>query len=1479
MRIKAIIIAIIFLFSTLTVYSLEQNPDTSDWFSWDMPDDNLAKGTAIDASFMLDAPAGKYGFVRANGENIEFVDENGNVRPARFWGTNIGCAAIFGSYDDLDKLADRIARVGYNLVRFHAIDAYFNDNNVFGVINGATSTASLDAAQLDKMFYLIARLKNRGVYIYMDLMAYRPILADDNISPTGKSFMQTEACFSDDLIELQKQYARQLLTTVNPYTGLALKDDPVMVFLQLHNENALTELTVGYYRNESLYSKSYYANQLKQKFNTWLKNKYGTTASLTAAWFQLGKTGVMSGERLEDNSVNFDYAYQSNTSYSTERKKDSNRFVYDTLGDMYTTMVTYLKGELGVKCLITGSSLGLGAKNGATASACDEFTDFIDNHEYNSHPTDWFSDGSLFQGFGSSAGYGWNVFWRLGHFRTEKPHIIGEYNECLPNPYGAETEMMMATIASFQNWHPLNYCLRVDDRKTVSLYDAFQSYNSPVRTAVQPSAAILFHRKDVAEATISMDIPITRDNIINNNYPDGKIQSALFSDYAKVRYKLFDTVQEYNSYNKNQYNAVKNALQQRVNAKDTYVNENIVWDRPNTLMKVTTDYTNMITGETQNLVYESGDSKIEIQNEISTISLVSLSEKTLKDTNRMLLTTAARERNTDMVMSETEIGLMISRGKAPVIIEPVSARVTIKTNDSVLVYALDSSGQRKMTVPVSKTAQGYSFFETNETYQTMFYEIIKIDGISLFSEMDSQNGLAKIYGYDGRMTQGKSVTLMVFKPGFSDAGELTESNAEGMLYYVFQTVTDSNGYFCFNVEMANDAERGEYTALIALEGVEIPQEDRTFTFVYDKERIYPPDASAKPAGRYLDYSKSGGCSIIDIYGNVAYGVNFVNVEQGANKSITHGKTGDPAGIYDGAYKISYSNTAYPLEFNTNTYNISPVTKNYAYLQFDLYRIAGMQGNMFLRLRDGENQFSIDISDYIGAAGSWQTVRIPLYLFSDNVDFDWSKGTYYIGIGFTQRATGDIYVKNMYVGTGFYETADYYYNGGNTINVVENGNIADGMYAIPYSSIGNYPSITKNVVVDGLNSLKVSLKAEGNAAVFGHNTSFRYADVTSTKDYLVKMRVKLGNAEKNTVSLVKTTGQFTGAVTFIGRVGPYFKPTQDWQTVIIPLSEFSGHNLSSTYGIGLGIASAGSGNTLNILDMYINEITIIHKDSVRYNEKPSERVMRDDYILYRHGAFSSSYSLYPSDAGNPNAINESYGAGGDSNGVIRLYCYGRAGIAFDISEMGINDNNYHNKYIKFDVMNVNTVYYSLSVGRSSGTTANSIRDVCNVGYGPSWQTVIVPLSAITNKADLSWEDTKNLFIQFNDTVLYKYYYLDNITIGTYVDGEITEGEARIVIDNSKAYASCEITNTMNSHYAYSQDGKNILAVRENGILKKVAVQDGMAADISPGSSIVLTTQEGVPVTNENEQITLYRWESLSNIKPIGNTILGNDPASP
>ncbi len=45
--------------------------------------------------------------------------------------------------------------------------------------------------------------------------------------------------FDPNLIALQEEYASQLLTHVNPYTGLPLVDDPVMAMVEIVNENSL----------------------------------------------------------------------------------------------------------------------------------------------------------------------------------------------------------------------------------------------------------------------------------------------------------------------------------------------------------------------------------------------------------------------------------------------------------------------------------------------------------------------------------------------------------------------------------------------------------------------------------------------------------------------------------------------------------------------------------------------------------------------------------------------------------------------------------------------------------------------------------------------------------------------------------------------------------------------------------------------------------------------------------------------------------------------------------------------------------------------------------------------------------------------------------------------------------------------------------------------------------------------------------------
>ncbi|MBD3267615.1 hypothetical protein GF373_13180, partial [bacterium] len=73
----------------------------------------------INLSHLLDAPAGKHGFLDIR--NKRFVFEDGT--PARFWGTTMAGAACFPPQDKAPLLAERLSRMGFNLVRFEHMDA------------------------------------------------------------------------------------------------------------------------------------------------------------------------------------------------------------------------------------------------------------------------------------------------------------------------------------------------------------------------------------------------------------------------------------------------------------------------------------------------------------------------------------------------------------------------------------------------------------------------------------------------------------------------------------------------------------------------------------------------------------------------------------------------------------------------------------------------------------------------------------------------------------------------------------------------------------------------------------------------------------------------------------------------------------------------------------------------------------------------------------------------------------------------------------------------------------------------------------------------------------------------------------------------------------------------------------------------------------------------------------------------------------
>jgi hypothetical protein len=83
------------------------------------------------------------------------------------------------------------------------------------------------------------------------------------------------------MIELQKQYARDLLTHVNPYTGNAYTDEPCLAMVEITNEDSALRFALG---TELHTLPEPYARTLSGLWHEWLRERYDGTDALRAAW-------------------------------------------------------------------------------------------------------------------------------------------------------------------------------------------------------------------------------------------------------------------------------------------------------------------------------------------------------------------------------------------------------------------------------------------------------------------------------------------------------------------------------------------------------------------------------------------------------------------------------------------------------------------------------------------------------------------------------------------------------------------------------------------------------------------------------------------------------------------------------------------------------------------------------------------------------------------------------------------------------------------------------------------------------------------------------------------------------------------------------------------------------------------------------------------------------------------------------------------
>jgi Cellulase (glycosyl hydrolase family 5) len=94
---------------------------------------------------------------------------------------------------------------------------------------------------LDLMDYLIAQAHQRGIYMLLSpIVTYSslwPDLQDDpSVKGFSRHFQKSELGTNPEAIAAQQNYLIQLLNHVNPYTGVALKDEPNILFIEMINE-------------------------------------------------------------------------------------------------------------------------------------------------------------------------------------------------------------------------------------------------------------------------------------------------------------------------------------------------------------------------------------------------------------------------------------------------------------------------------------------------------------------------------------------------------------------------------------------------------------------------------------------------------------------------------------------------------------------------------------------------------------------------------------------------------------------------------------------------------------------------------------------------------------------------------------------------------------------------------------------------------------------------------------------------------------------------------------------------------------------------------------------------------------------------------------------------------------------------------------------------------------------------------------------
>lgn len=674
-----------------------------------------SSASLVDLSFLLERPAGRQGFVAVRDGHL--------VRPdgqrLRLWGVNVTDwspgSLMLPAHADAQRYAAALARFGVNCVRLHFLDLAAPR----GIIDGARDDSRhFDPIQLDRLDYWVAQLKEHGIYSDLNLVVGRSYRAGDGVRDHAEvGWAKALTFFDPRLIELQREYARQLLTHRNPYTGNEYRHEPAIAIVELVNENSLVEAWVrGRLHPADAPSDdpnwraipASYAAQLDQRYAAYLRGlPAGQQDRLCAL---VGVSAVEQVPRLRAEEL---------AAAPPERFHLEAAFYMDLERDYFRSMGAFLKEELGVRSPLIGSSDHAHDWSGYPTIWANAALDVVDGHVYWQPPGEGRANTPMVNDPAGST-----VAQLARTALAGKPYTVSEVNHPFPHDWACEGIPALAAYGRLQDWDGIMWYTfepKADPAWPASLGDAFDISFDPVKMAQLAAGALLFLRGDVSPARATIERSYSQEQVRASMLLPAEAQPAFtpgFPATLALQHKI-------------RIGSLEGppTAQANVEPASPFVadTDELVWRLApdgRGLISVDTPCSQALIGFVAVSPEGVRHLAAELANEFCAITLSALDGEPIERSARLLLTTGGRVENSGQRWDEAR-AQPLEYGGPPALIEPVRGQLILRELErasDLIVQPLDGAG-RPLGAPIPARRQGQDWIINVGSPATPWYLI------------------------------------------------------------------------------------------------------------------------------------------------------------------------------------------------------------------------------------------------------------------------------------------------------------------------------------------------------------------------------------------------------------------------------------------------------------------------------------------------------------------------------------------------------------------------------------------------------------------------------------------------------------------------------------------------------------------------------------------------------------------------------------